>query len=370
MTPNLRRTALYEEHVKLGAKLIEFGDWMMPVFYSSVLAEHKAVRDSVGVFDVSHMGELRVTGSDALAFLQYLTINDVSKLNDGTGQYSAICNEQGGMIDDLILYRLNPNNYFLCVNASNISKDFAWISKQAAPFKNLQVINESEEWSQIAIQGPLSADALKNVFQKDSRAIDALAYMQIIPLNFEGSTLLLARTGYTGEKGYELYLPNIAAPSLWRSFLSKGQDLGIRPIGLGARDTLRLEACYLLYGNDMDENVSPLEAGIAWATKLTKNDFIGKAKLVQQKETGIERKLTAFKMIDHGIPRHGMHLFLQGKHIGVVTSGSVLPTVGGAGGMALLSLKLDLGSEFEIDIRGKTKKAVITERPIYKARVK
>lgn len=367
----LKRTALYEEHVKLKARLIEFGDWLMPVFYSSVLSEHKTVREAVGLFDVSHMGEIRVKGSGALAFLQYLTINDVSKLNDGKGQYSAFCNEHGGMIDDLILYRLTSQDYFLCVNASNTSKDFAWVAKQAANFKNLSVQNESNAWSQIAVQGPLSPEALKRVFPKtDHAVIETLAYMQIIPLSFKGKSLLLARTGYTGEKGYELYLPNAIAAPLWQKLLSSCQDLGIQPIGLGARDTLRLEACYLLYGNDMDENVSPLEADIGWATKLGKGDFIGKAKLVEQKEQGSLRKLYAFKMLDNGIPRHGMSVLHHGESTGAVTSGSVLPTVGGAGGMALLSSNLDQGSEIEIDIRGKVKRAIITERPLYLARVK
>lgn len=363
------KTPLFEEHVALKAKMVPFGGWNMPVSYEGVLAEHKTVREACGLFDVSHMGEVRVTGPDTVKFLQWLTINDITKLQDGHGQYSAILNDSGGMIDDLIIYRLGKEEFFICVNASNTEKDFDWIHSQSKKF-NVKVVNESSQWSQIAIQGPTSLKTLQYITGSASEQVKNLPYTHIMQTTIFGEKSLIARTGYTGEWGYEIYVPNKIARKTWMALLEHGPETGVKPIGLGARDTLRLEACYLLYGNDMNDSVSPLEAGISWATKLDKGDFIGRAALVKQKEAGLKRKMVAFKMVEDGIPRHGMPVQASNGRKGEVTSGSVLPTLGGAGGMALVDASLAEGDEFEIDVRGKMKKAKICKRPLYAAKVK
>lgn len=343
---------------------------MMPVSYESVLIEHKNVREACGIFDVSHMGEVRVKGPDAHRFLQWLTINDVDRLKVGAGQYSAILNESGGMIDDLIVYRVGDNEFFICVNASNRAKDFAWIKEKSKGF-NVDVRDESDLWAQIAVQGPNSLNVLTHLLAPtDADHLRALPYTNILETDLLGASAYVARTGYTGEFGFEIYLPAQSAKQVWQALAGLKEKYGVKPIGLGARDTLRLEACYLLYGNDMTDTVSPLEAGIAWATKLDKGDFIGRAALMDQKARGIKRQITAFKMAEGGIPRQGMAVFYQGKEIGHVTSGSVLPTLGGAGGMALLANGPKEGDEILIDIRGQQKLAKVCKRPLYAARTK
>ena len=352
--------------------MVPFGGWMMPVSYTSVLQEHKTVREACGLFDVSHMGEVIVVGPEAGTFLQKITINDISRLQDGNGQYSAILNESGGMIDDLIIYRIHQDKYLICVNAGNRDKDFAWIHKQASKLKGVQVTDESPSWSQLAVQGPKSSRAVEALIgAPDTARFHAMKYMDIISLKLFGTDAFLARTGYTGEHGYEIYIANEVAEKTWRALMETHNLSGIQPIGLGARDTLRLEACYLLYGNDMDDSVSPLEAGISWAVKLTKGDFIGRDALIAQREVGLKKRQFAFVMTEDGIPRSGMELFVKGEKMGVVTSGSVLPTVGGAGGLALLETgKAALGEAVEVDIRGKRKLARLVEKPLYKAKVK
>lgn len=364
-----KQTSLYDFHKKLGAKIIPFGGWLMPVSYSSVLEEHQTVREACGVFDVSHMGEIRVSGPESFAFLQYITINDVSKLNIGSGQYTALLRPTGGMVDDLILYRTGEDEYFLCVNAGNTDKDYAWIVEQKGTYQ-VRINNESGQWSQLALQGPKSKQLLLDILPMQQ--LDQLPYTNIFACTYMERPCYVARTGYTGEMGYEIYLSNECAGKFWCDVLEKGQRYGIRPIGLGARDTLRLEACYLLYGNDMNDSVSPLEAGISWATKLDKGDFIGKSALLNQKSSGVPRQSVAFKFLDAGIPRHGMGVYLEGRLIGEVTSGSVLPTVGGAGGLALLNTAagITVGSEIQIDVRGKLKRAQVVKKPLYSARVK
>jgi aminomethyltransferase len=364
------KTPLYDAHVAMKAKMVPFGGWLMPVSYEGVLAEHKTVREACGIFDVSHMGEVRVKGPEATRFMQWLTINDVTKLKPGSGQYSAMLNEHGGMIDDLIVYRLADNEFFICVNASNRTKDHQWIKSKSAGF-NIVVTDESDHFAQIAVQGPHSADVLSAIVSDaDAVAMRSLPYTHIMPVLICGQPSLLARTGYTGEFGFEVYIPSSVAHQTWMALLELSSKFGVKPIGLGARDTLRLEACYLLYGNDMNEEVSPLEAGISWATKLDKGDFIGKTALLNQKTVGIKRHIVAFKMLEDGIPRHGMKVFNEGKIIGDVTSGSVLPTVGGAGGMALVESSMKEGHEFLIDIRGVQRRARVVKRPLYTARTK
>ncbi len=366
-----QKTSLFDEHKKLGAKTAPFGGWLMPISYTSVLDEHACVRQRCGVFDVSHMGELRVKGPDATKYLQYLTVNDVTRLKDGSGQYSAILQPTGGMIDDLIVYRLKDDDYLVCVNASNTEKDFRWFAEHVAGF-DVRVTNESSQWGQLAVQGPTSAKAVGLLLQDaDLDRLLTLDYMAIAEFSVSGARVLIARTGYTGEHGYELYLPVSALVPVWQKLIASRSETGLQPIGLGARDTLRLEACYLLYGNDMDDNVTPLEAGIGWAVRLDTDDFIGRDALLRQKASGVPRTLLAFKLEDPGVPRHGMDVFLGDRKIGVVTSGSVLPTVGGAGGMALVESKVvTVGETFLVDVRGKRKLARALKRPLYLPRVK
>ncbi|NRA44310.1 MAG: glycine cleavage system aminomethyltransferase GcvT [Oligoflexales bacterium] len=368
----MKKTALYEQHSLLKAKLIDFSGWKMPISYDGVLAEHHHVREKVGIFDVSHMGEFWIRGRDAQTYLQYLTINDVNKLDVGQGQYTAICNENGGMIDDLILYKTGEEEFFACVNAANITKDFEWFKQGASRFERVDLENASEGWSQIAVQGPNSeAAVLSLVNAQDQERIAGLPYTHIADISFGGSVCKLARTGYTGEKGYEIYLPNSAAASCWQALLATEPQTQIKPIGLGARDTLRLESCYLLYGNDMDESVSPLEAGISWATKLGGEDFCGKSAIASQKTAGVSRKIAAFLFEDQGVPRKGMQILKDGEDIGVVTSGSVFPSVGGSGGLALIaSNKAVVGDLVQVNVRGKHKNAKLVKKPFYKAKTK
>lgn len=368
---NLKRTSLYDCHKTLQAKLVEFGGWEMPISYETVIAEHQTVRNACGIFDVSHMGEIFVSGPDATRFLQWLTINDINRLKPGQGQYSAFLNHDGGMIDDLIVYCLKEGSYLLCVNASNIDKDFSWVKEQSAKF-NVNVQNDSSSWSQIAVQGPNSAAAVEALLSaNDKGQLATLEYMGIATFNLFGANAYIARTGYTGEHGYEIYLPNAVAVKTWDGLMATSAKTGLKPIGLGARDTLRLEACYLLYGNDMNDTVSPLEAGIAWAVRMEKDDFIGKSILTQQKEKGPARKIVCFIMEDKGIARHDMDVYVGEKRIGKVTSASFLPTLEQAGGMALIqSDAAKVGDKIEIDIRGKRKLAKIEKRPLYSARVK
>jgi aminomethyltransferase len=280
-------------------------------------------------------------------------------------------NHNGGMIDDLILYALSENEFFLVVNASNVDKDYAWIEQQAASF-NVTVKNESDMWSQIAVQGPTTLEVIEAIVSADDLSkVKNLKYMDITPVTVDGQPSLIGRTGYTGEFGFEVYLPHKAAPFAWTAMLETSHKTGVRPIGLGARDTLRLESCYLLYGNDMNESVTPLEAGISWAVKLNGEDFIGKSKLVAQQQAGLKVKTVCFKMEEPGIARHDMKVYWNGAEAGIVTSGSLLPTLDFAGGMMRIeAAAAAVGNTVEIDIRGKRKLAKIVKKPLYIARVK
>lgn len=358
----MKQTQLFSLHKKLNAKMIPFGPWQMPVSYTSIIEEHKHVRKACGLFDVSHMGEIWVEGKDAKDLLLNTLINDIEKLEPGKGQYTALTNAEGGIIDDLIAYQLSESTYLLCVNASNIGKDFDWLRKHSEEL-NCQVLNRSDEFSQIAVQGPESLRVIERVFPHLSE-IALIPYMGIVP-TCDG--IYIARTGYTGEHGYEIYLPNQEVVTVWESLMAQQES---RPIGLGARDTLRLEACYLLYGQDMDESVNPLEAGISWAMKLN-HPFAGSDVLSQVKQAGPSRKIVAFTMEDKGIPRQGMDVFFKGEHVGRVTSGSFLPSLEVAGGLALINSELsEIGTELTIDIRGKSKLAQVRKRPLYSVRTK
>jgi aminomethyltransferase len=337
--------------------MIPFGDWQMPVSYPpGTLAEHKQVRTQVGLFDVSHMGEFRIKGPGATLALDRLIVSQASQIKIGFGQYTALCNPSGGTMDDLICYRLGEEEYFLCLNAGCAQKDVDWLLKGVGPALGQ---DESHLWGQLAVQGPQSTDLLARVFPQ----VQGIVYSQIVPLEGGG---YLARTGYTGEKGYEIYVPWDQTPDLWDRLLA----LGAQPIGLGARDTLRLESCYLLYGQDMNETVSPLEAGIGWTVSLSKGDFVGRESLIQQKETGLKSQLQGFLMIDQGIPRPGMDVLFQGQKVGQVTSGGFLPTLGQGGGLALIETSLKLGDPVHILVRGQEKKAQIVKKPFYTPRIK
>ena len=363
---NLKKTPLFDSHRAKGAKLVPFGGWNMPVSFEGVLAEHHHVRTKAGVFDVSHMGEIFVSGPDAKAYLRYILMNDVERLQIGTGQYSALINPQGGIVDDLIVYRLEEMQYLCCVNASNIDKDFEWMQTQKKDF-HVALLNASTSWGQIALQGPLSQNIALELL-KDSKFLE-IPYMGVFWLNFRNHRILAARTGYTGELGFEFYCEGDEGTfELWNHLLSHSD---VKPIGLGARDTLRLEACYVLYGNDIDDQTSPFEGAISWALKLDK-DMVAREILTEEKKNGAKRKLVAFKMVDEGIARSGMNIFTKsGESLGRVTSGSVLPTVGGAGGLALVTASASqTGTEIFVDIRGQKRAAQIVTKPLYQAKTK
>ena len=359
----MKKTPLYDEHIKLGAKMVEFAGFNMPVQYKGVIEEHLTVRTKVGMFDVSHMGEFRVKGNQAFDFVQYLTCNDVAKLSTKQVQYSAFTTEKGTVVDDLLVYKVNDDEYLLVVNAANIDKDFAHLSKFTDKF-DMALTNESDQTAQMAIQGPKAEDTMFKLFGDIVKGIKLYWFDYV---EFEGERCLLSRTGYTGEDGFEIYCKPEIASKIWQKILEAGEEFGIEPCGLGARDTLRLEARMNLYGNDMDETTTVLEAGLGWICKLDKGDFLGREALLKQKEEGLKRKLYGFEMVDKGIPRHGYPVFHNGEEVGVVTSGSYAPYLKKNIGLAYLPVELaKAGNEIEIGIRKKRAKAVTVKTPFYK----
>lgn len=365
----MKTTSFTQFHIDLGAKMVPFAGYNMPVEYFGITDEHITVREKLGVFDVSHMGEFWVTGPNALPFLQYITSNDVTALFDGKVQYSCFPNGKGGIVDDLLVYRFNPEKYLLVVNAANIEKDWAWCVKNAAAFSLMvgkDLINASDETAQLAIQGPL---ALKAMQKLTGTSVTDMEYYTFKVLEFAGiKDVLFSTTGYTGAGGCEIYVKNEDGARLWKAVFDAGKEYGIRPIGLGARDTLRLEMGFCLYGNDINDTTSPIEAGLGWITKFTdKKDFIDKALLLKQKEEGVEKRLKGFVMIDRGIPRqHYEVVDASGKIIGEVTSGTMSPMMKQGIGMAYLNKgfwKPD--TEIYIRIRNKDLKAKIVNLPIY-----
>lgn len=361
---DLKQSPLAEMYKKLGAKTIDFGGWDLPVQFSSIKEEHQAVRERVGLFDVSHMGEIEVKGSEAENFLQYLMTNDVSKLQVGGAQYSAMCYENGGTVDDLIIYKKDSEDFLLVVNASNTDKDFEWILTHVP--EGVTVRNISSDIAQIAIQGPLAEKVLQRLVKVDLSSLGPFKFMDAIDVG--GIQSLVSRTGYTGEDGFEIYCPWGEAVKLWNALLSAGEDEGILPCGLGARDTLRFEAKLALYGQELTPEISPLEAGIGFAVKVDKTcDFIGKSVLKAQKENGIPRKLVGLEMIDKGIPRAHYDVYLEEVKIGEVTTGTQSPTLKKNLGLALIDKSHSaLGTEVDVDIRGKRRKAIIVKAPFYK----
>jgi aminomethyltransferase len=357
----LKRTPLYALHRELGAKMVDFGGWEMPVQYEGILEEHRAVRERVGLFDVSHMGEFELTGSDALPALQNLTPNDVGRLADGRCHYSAFLTERGTFVDDLLVYRRAADSFLVVVNAGNTGKDFQWAKTRAKG--DLRLEDKSGAYALIAVQGPLAAALMSRVSEPDP---SDLPYYGFRDTRVLGSPALVSRTGYTGEDGFEIYLDPQDAEKVFRGLLEAGRPDGAVPCGLGARDTLRLEAKMALYGNDIDDTVTPWEADLGWIVKMKKGDFLGRDALERQKEQGVPRKLVGFEMVDRGIARHGYPAQTPAGE-GVVTSGTHSPTLGRPIGLALVpSGAQTVGTEFEVDIRGRRARARIVETPFYK----
>ncbi|MFI5252046.1 MAG: glycine cleavage system aminomethyltransferase GcvT [Bacteroidota bacterium] len=358
----MKRTAFYELHKAYGGKLIEFGGFEMPVQYSGIIDEHKCVRNAVGVFDVSHMGEFFVKGKDALALIQKVTTNDASKLPVGKAQYSAMCYPDGGIVDDLLVYNLG-DGFMIVVNASNIDKDFAWIKSNVGTF-NVDLTNKSDEYSLLAIQGP---NSLKTLQKLTNVSLDKIPYYGFQKGKLADIDMIISRTGYTGELGFELYFSADPASGkkVWDAVFASGKEFGIKPIGLGARDTLRLEMGFCLYGNDIDKSTNPLEAGLGWITKLDKDNFNAKDILLKTKKEGFKRKLVGFVIGEEkAIARHGFEIFSNGDRIGTVTSGSISPVLEKGIGMGyVLPSHAAPGSQIEILVRNKKVSARVVKIP-------
>ena len=360
----MRKTQLNDRHEALGAKMVPFAGFYMPVQYEGVKAEHETVRNAVGVFDVSHMGEFLITGPNALALIQKVTTNDASVLTTGRAQYSCMPNGKGGIVDDLIIYCFDEEKFLLVVNASNIEKDWNWIdahNSMGAEMRNL-----SDDYSLLAIQGPKAVEAMQSLTSID---LSAIKYYHFEVKDFAGiENIIISATGYTGSGGFEIYCKNDQVEQVWDKVMEAGADFGIKPIGLAARDTLRLEMGFCLYGNDIDDTTSPLEAGLGWITKLAKNDFNDKAFLAKQKEDGITKRLVAFEMVDRGIPRHDYPILdAEGNSIGRVTSGTMSPSMNIGIGLGYVNIaNKAVDNEIMIEIRKKHVKAKIVKLPFYK----
>ncbi|MCM3161715.1 glycine cleavage system aminomethyltransferase GcvT [Metabacillus litoralis] len=360
----LYRTPLYDVYKNYGAKTIDFGGWDLPVQFSSIKEEHEAVRTKAGLFDVSHMGEVEVRGEDSLAFLQKISTNDVSLLKNGGAQYTAMCYEDGGTVDDLLIYKKADHDYLLVINASNIEKDVDWLTTNL--FGDVSIKNVSDDLALLALQGPFAEKVLQTLTDTDLTDIKFFKFKDDV--NVAGVKALVSRTGYTGENGFELYCAANDAITLWEKILEAGKEDGALPCGLGARDTLRFEATLPLYGQELSKDITPIEAGIGFAVKTNKEaDFNGKAVLKDQKENGAARKLVGIELIEKGIPRHGYEVFVNGEEVGVVTTGTQSPTLGKNIGLALLKTEFtELGTEVEVQVRKKRLKAVVVATPFYK----
>lgn len=363
----MKQTPLIDAHRKAQGKLVDFAGWEMPIQYSGVVDEYQTVRRHAGLFDVSHMGRIRVSGPGSLAFLQRITTNDVSKLSVRQSQYSMVCTPNGGIKDDIFVYHVKPYEFLVCVNASNREKIVAWFQEKLAQAQGCTVQDQSTTLAQIAIQGPASRDILTAVGLADLHILKIRHCLDAVVC---GYPTLVTRTGYTGELGYELYVPAERAMTIWSHLLEAGQPLGIKPAGLGARDLLRLEMAYLLYGNDMDEATTPIEAGADWVVKFDKGEFIGRTTLLAQHSSGPSRRLVAFELIEKAVPRHGFKIFsAQDPHavIGEVTSGNLSPILQKGIGLGyIMPTASQPGSSILIDIRGKSCPAVVVKPPFYK----
>lgn len=376
----LKRTPLFQAHQELGARLVEFGGWEMPVQYSSIMDEHQTVRSAAGMFDISHMGEVLVKGPAALAFLNHLLTNDLGRLSPGQGQYTLMCNERGGVIDDLYAYCLAPETYLLIINASRIDADVAWIHAQhaASPVKDqVSIENISDCMGAIALQGPKVAAFIDACFPARTTGgtpvtkISDLKKNEVTRSEFDGEPLWIARTGYTGEDGFEIVAPSSKIEGIWRHVLAVGQPFGLKPAGLGARDTLRTEMCYPLYGHELDENTSPIEAGIGFFVAFGKGDFVGRSVLESQKANGPAKKCVAFKMVDKSAPPRPHYPVWsagpEGRKVGEVVSGTLSPSLNLGIGLGYVPPELAKpGTPLEIEIRGRRSAAVVVAKPLFK----
>jgi aminomethyltransferase len=359
----LLKTPLNSLEHELGGRMVDFGGWELPVQFSGILDEHKAVRERAGIFDVSHMGEITIKGPQALELLQRTTCNDVSKLENGRCQYNGLLYPTGGFVDDILIYRNAPDDYSIVVNASNSDKDFDWFRESSTGF-DAEVKNVSAEWAQLALQGPQSESILQPLTDID---LKSMKYYRFGTGHVDGVPAIVSRTGYTGEDGFEIYVSPGESQRIFRKLLEAGKSVDILPCGLGARDTLRLEAKMALYGNDIDQSTTPLEADLAWIVKLDKGDFNGRDVLDREKQGELKRKLIGFEMIDRGIARHGYPVVRGSEEIGVVTSGTHSPTLKKAIGLAYLPLDMTApGTEFSVLNRGKETRARVVPTPFYK----
>jgi len=363
----MKKTRLYKYHKDSGAKLVDFFGWEMPVEYSSIVEEHNTVRQKAGLFDVSHMGEILISGSQALDYVQFLTPNDASRLNTQKAQYSALTTPQGTFVDDMLVYKLSDNRYLLVVNAANTDKDFDWVKSHKEDF-DVEVKNMSDQYTQLALQGPKSLAILKPL---TDIGLEEMKPFRVRRGKVKGEESIVSRTGYTGEDGFEIYTLSSNPGKIWESILKQGKKFDIRPIGLGARDTLRLEACLMLYGNDIDETTTVLEAGLGWLVKFKKGDFLGRETLLRQKQEGIKRKIAGFEIKGRGIARHDYPVFVKGKEVSKVTSGTFSPYFKKSIGLTYLPIQYtEPGQNIEVGIRGKKVEAEVVKIPFYSRKKK
>jgi len=360
-----KKTPLYDEHVRLGARMVPFAGWLMPVQYTGIVNEHQAVRNNIGIFDISHMGQLIAEGGSARAWLNTMLTNNVDKLHVGTGQYTFLLNEDGGIIDDLIVYRIGEQKFLLVVNAARTEEDFVWLQNHLKEGRTCRLENRSADFGGVAIQGPRIAELFHALFGQDS---DLPARNSIADFRFEETTVSVARTGYTGEDGIEVFFGATDAVTFWNAALGKGKPFGIKPCGLGARDTLRLEMCYPLNGSDLSPERNPIEAGLGFFVDLTKPNFISRDVLLKTKENGPREKLVPFRMKEKGPPpRPHYAVFQNGERIGEVTSGTLSPSLNWGVGMAYVSTAhAKIGAQIDIEIRGQKFPALIEKKPLYK----
>ncbi|HXG56090.1 MAG TPA: glycine cleavage system aminomethyltransferase GcvT [Vicinamibacterales bacterium] len=360
----LKKTPLNARHRSLGARMVEFGGWDMPVEYSGIVDEHMAVRTRAGLFDVSHMGEIEIAGRDALKAVQHITSNDASRLAINQAHYSALTTPEGTFVDDVLVYKLTDEHFMLVVNASNIIKDFTWITGNISGIGDAVAVNTSSRYALIALQGPVALDVLQTLTGVN---LADIKYYWFTTGEVANVRVTISRTGYTGEDGFEVFVPPASAERVWDAILAAGKSAGVVPAGLGARDTLRLEAAMRLYGNDMDETTTVMEADLGWIVGWKKDDFIGADILKQQKAEGTARKLVGFEVLDRAIARHGHEVYVDGEKAGVVTSGTQTPFLKKSIGMAYVPVeKTAVGTEFEIDVRGRRVKAQVVSMPFYK----
>lgn len=368
----MKRTPLYDAHRAAGGKLVDFAGWDMPIQYTGVLDEYHAVRQAAGLFDVSHMGRFQVCGPSATAFLQLLVTTDVAKLALGASHYSMVCNEHGGIKDDVFIYHTDPQEYLLCVNASNREKVWGWLVEHTSGVADLLLSDQSAQLAQLAFQGPASRAILA---ESVGKGIDSVRPRECFRAEVAGAPMLITRTGYTGEVGYELYVQANRATAVWDELLRNGKALGVKPAGLGARDLLRLDMAYLLYGNDISEETTPLEAGAGWVLHFQKADFVGRAALLRQRSAGPSRQLVGFELLEKGVPRHGFKVLPEeqgspgasGAPIGEVASGNLSPVLQKGIGLAYVPPShAVIGSRLVIDIRGRGVPAVVVKTPFYK----